>query len=52
MTKVALIDKAPNRTDYVMHFNNEFAFDQYHLCSEQKKKILIKAKQIGLMQNY
>ena len=40
MTKVALIDKAPNRTDYVMHFNNEFEFDHYHLCSEQKKKIL------------
>ena len=40
MTKVALIDKAPNKTDYVMHFNNEFEFDHYHLCSEQKKKIL------------
>ena len=40
MTKLALIDKAPNRTDYVMHFNNEFEFDHYHLCSEQKKKIL------------
>ena len=40
MTKVALIDKAPNRTDYVAHFKNEFEFDQYHLCSEQKKKIL------------
>ena len=40
MTKVALIDKAPNRTDYVMHFSNEFEFDHYHLCSEQKKKIL------------
>ena len=40
MTKVALIDKAPNPTDYVMHFKNEFEFDHYHLCSEQKKKIL------------
>ena len=40
MTKVALIDKAPTRTDYVAHFKNEFEFDQYHLCSEQKKKIL------------
>ena len=40
MTKVALIDKAPNRTDYVAHFKNEFEFDQYHLCSEQKAKIL------------
>ncbi len=40
MTKIALIDKAPNRTDYVAHFKNEFEFDQYHLCSEQKKKIL------------
>ena len=40
MTKVALIDKAPNRTDYVAHFKNEFEFDHYHLCSEQKKKIL------------
>ena len=40
MPKVALIDKAPNRTDYVMHFKNEFEFDHYHLCSEQKKKIL------------
>ena len=38
--KVALIDKAPNRTDYVRHFNNAFEFDQYHLCSEQKKKVL------------
>ena len=37
---IALIDKAPNRTDYVRHFNNAFEFDQYHLCSEQKKKIL------------
>ena len=40
MTKIALIDKAPNRTDFVMHFKNEFEFDHYHLCSEQKKKIL------------
>ena len=39
-TKVALIDKAPNRTDYVRHFNNTFEFDHYHLCSEQKKKVL------------
>jgi DNA polymerase I-like protein with 3'-5' exonuclease and polymerase domains len=39
-TRVALIDKAPNRTDYVRHFNNEFEFDHYHLCSEQKKKVL------------
>ena len=48
MTKVALIDKAPNRTDYVMHFNNEFAFDHYHLCSEQKKKILKKDVDIDI----
>ena len=46
--KVALIDKAPNRTDYVMHFNNEFAFDHYHLCSEQKKKILKKDVDIDI----
>mgnify|MGYP001338456169 CR=1 FL=1 len=39
-TRVALIDKAPNRTDYVRHFRNEFEFDHYHLCSEVKKKVL------------
>jgi|TARA_R110002051_G_scaffold183330_2_gene252884 DNA polymerase I-like protein with 3'-5' exonuclease and polymerase domains len=38
--KVALIDKAPNRTDYVRHFNNEFEFDHYHLCSTETKKVL------------
>ena len=39
-TRVALIDKAPNRTDYVRHFRNSFEFDHYHLCSEPKKKVL------------
>jgi len=38
--KVALIDKAPNRTDYVRHFSNEFEFDHYHLCSTETKKVL------------
>ena len=37
---IALIDKAPNRTNYHKHFNDSFEFDHYHLCSEFKKKVL------------
>ena len=40
--KVALIDKAPNRTDYVTHFQNEFEFDHYHLCSNPDIKKVLK----------
>lgn len=36
--KIALIDKCPGRVDYKKHFN--FEFDHYHLCSENKPKIL------------
>ena len=42
MTKVALIDKAPNRTDYVTHFQNEFEFDHFHLCSNPDIKKVLK----------
>ena len=37
---IALIDKAPNRTNYHNHFKDSFEFDHYHLCSEFKKKVL------------
>jgi len=39
---VALIDKAPNRTDYVRHFNNEFEFDHFHLSSNPDIKKVLK----------
>ena len=38
MPRIALIDKAPNRTQYKNYF--EFDFDHYHLSSEPKQKIL------------
>ncbi len=40
MPRIALIDKTPNRTNYSKYF--EFDFDHYHLCQEQKQKILKK----------
>lgn len=36
--KVALVDKCPGRVNYSNYF--EFEFSQYHLCSENKPKIL------------
>jgi DNA polymerase I-like protein with 3'-5' exonuclease and polymerase domains len=40
MPRIALIDKAPNRTKYEQYF--EFEFDHYHLCSTPLQKILKK----------
>ena len=41
MGNIALIEKAPSRTDFIKLFNNEFDFDRYHLCSDKtKKKVL------------
>lgn len=38
---VALIEKAPSKIDFVQHFDNEFEFDRFHLCSDRtKKKVL------------
>ena len=40
MTKIALIDKAPNRTRYSEYF--QFEFDHYHMSSKPIQKLLKK----------
>ena len=40
MTKIALIDKAPNRTKYSEYF--QFEFDHYHMSSKPIQKLLKK----------
>ena len=40
MLKIALIDKAPSRTDYGTHFN--FEFEQFHMSSVPVPKLLKK----------
>lgn len=40
MLKIALIDKAPSRTDYSTHFN--FEFEQFHMSSVPVQKLLKK----------
>ena len=42
MPKVALIETKPSRTDYVKHFEGEFTFDQYQLCSNPAIKKVLK----------
>lgn len=38
MKKIAIVDKAPSRNDYGEYF--DFEFDLFHLCDENKPKIL------------
>jgi len=41
MANVALIEKAPSKIDFVKHFENDFDFERFHLCSDPgKKKVL------------
>ena len=40
MTKIAVIDKAPNRTNYKEHF--KFEYDHYHMSSKPITKLLKK----------
>lgn len=40
MTKIAVIDKAPNRTNYKEYFN--FEYDHYHMSSKPIQKLLKK----------
>ena len=42
MPKVALIETKPSRTDYVKHFEGEFTFDQFQLCSNPAIKKVLK----------
>ena len=42
MANVALVEKAPSKTDYIRHFDNKFQFDRYQLCSDRTKKKILK----------
>jgi len=49
MPKVALVETKPSRNDYKELFQNEFAFDSYHLCSDANiKKVLKKDCDINI----
>ena len=41
--KIALIETKLSRTDFVDHFDNEFEFDRFPLCSDSSKKKVLKA---------
>ena len=38
MANVALVEKTSSRTDFIRHFENDFEFDRYQLCSDTTKK--------------
>ena len=42
MANVALVEKVPSKTDFVRHFDNKFQFDRFPLCSDTKKKKILK----------
>ena len=42
MASVALVEKISSRTDYIRHFENDFEFDRYQLCSDPTKKKILK----------
>ena len=42
MANVALVEKISSRTDYIRHFENDFEFDRFQLCSDSTKKKILK----------
>ena len=42
MANIALVEKNSSRTDFIRHFENEFEFDRYQLCSDPDKKKILK----------
>ena len=44
MTKIALIESKPSRTDFERYFDTEFEFDRFALCSDSTKKKILKTK--------
>ena len=42
MANVALVEKTSSRTDFIRHFENDFEFDRYQLCSDTTKKKILK----------
>jgi DNA polymerase I-like protein with 3'-5' exonuclease and polymerase domains len=46
MARVAIVDKCPSRNKYKDYF--EFDFEEYHLCSQQLPKVLVKDVDIVL----
>ena len=42
MASIALVEKVSSRTDFIRHFENEFEFDRYQLCSDSSKKKILK----------
>ena len=43
MTKVAIIESKMSRTDWADRFDGAFDFDRYALCSDARKKKILKA---------
>lgn len=43
MTKIALIESKPSRTNFERYFDGEFKFDRFALCSDSTKKKILKA---------
>ena len=43
MTKVAIIESKMSRTDWADRFDSAFEFDRYALCSDARKKKILKA---------
>ena len=42
MANVALVEKVPSKTDFIRHFDNDFQFDRFALCSDKTKKKILK----------
>ena len=42
MVNVALVEKTSSRTNFNLHFNREFEFHRYELCSDSTKKKILK----------
>lgn len=42
MTKIALVETKPSRTNFSTEFDNKFEFDQYQLCSDPVIKKVLK----------
>ena len=42
MANVALVEKVPSKTDFIRHFDNDFQFDRFSLCSDKTKKKILK----------
>ena len=42
MANVALVEKVESKTDFIRHFENDFQFDRFALCSDRTKKKILK----------